>query len=371
MNPGALHMLHQGPLPSEDDLRWQAIQTRDAAQDGQFYYAVCTTGIYCRPSCPSRRPRRENVQYFADPAAAQAAGFRACLRCRPGEVSAVQRAVAQAQALLDTVLDMNEPTPTLSELGQAVNLSPAHLQRVFKAALGVSPKQYALGRRGERMKTELRRGASVTTALYDAGHASPRTLYDPATDQLGMPPRAYQRGGAGQRIYYVISESVLGPMLVAATERGLCAVRFGDAAKLLSELRAEYAQAELLQGGEDEDSGALKPYLVALHAELAGRGAAANSLPSDAAGSDFQRRVWAALRSIPLGQTRSYAQVAEMIGEPRAVRAVARACASNPLALVVPCHRVVRKSGELSGYRWGVERKRALLEREGAELRGR
>ena len=337
-----------------DDARWQAVQTRDAAFDGQFYYAVKTTGIYCRPSCPSRRAKREHVQFFADPEGAQAAGFRACLRCAPGEVGAAQRVVAQLQVLLDTA----EPVPTLAQLGQAVGLSPFHVQRVFKAALGVSPKQYALGRRGERLKAELRAGRTVTTAMYDAGHASPRTLYDPATDQLGMSPTDYRRGGAGQRIRYTVAASALGPMLVAATARGLCSVRFGEEGELVAELRAEYPQAELLP-----DVGALQPYLKALHAELAGR-TAALTLPRDAAGTDFQRRVWEALRGIPAGETRSYAEVAAMIGEPMAVRAVARACASNPLALVVPCHRVVRKGGGLGGYRWGEERKRALLDGE-------
>ncbi|WP_425148232.1 bifunctional DNA-binding transcriptional regulator/O6-methylguanine-DNA methyltransferase Ada [Deinococcus sp.] len=338
-----------------DEARWQAVQQRDAVQDGQFYYAVKTTGIYCRPSCPSRRPQRENVLYFPDAADAQASGFRACLRCHPDEVGARQRVVARVQDLLDT----SEPAPTLSQLGVALGLSPFHIQRSFKAAFGVSPKQYVLARRGERLKAELRSADTVTAALYDAGHASSRSLYDPATDQLGMPPGSYKRGGAGQTIRYTVAESALGPMLVAATVRGLCAVRFGEAEALVTELRAEFPAAELLEDGE-----ALDPYLSALHAELSGRGTGLHALPGDAAGTDFQRRVWDALRGIPRGETRSYAQVAELIGQPGAVRAVARACASNPLALVVPCHRVVRKSGELSGYRWGADRKRALLDGE-------
>ena len=340
-----------------DLARWQAVQSRDAAQDGQFYYAVMTTGIYCRPSCPSRRPRRENARFYPDVASAQAAGFRACLRCGPDEVGSAARLAAQVQALLDT----GEPAPSLAQLGAALGLSPFHIQRSFKAAFGLSPKQYALARRGERLKAELRSAESVTAALYDAGHASSRSLYDPATDQLGMPPGSYRRGGAGQTIRYTVAESTLGPMLVAATERGLCAVRFGETQALISELRAEFPAAELLEDGE-----ALDPYLSALHAELSGRGTGLHALPGDAAGTDFQRRVWDALRGIPRGETRSYAQVAELIGQPGAVRAVARACASNPLALVVPCHRVVRKSGELSGYRWGADRKRTLLDGEGS-----
>ncbi|WP_424951034.1 bifunctional DNA-binding transcriptional regulator/O6-methylguanine-DNA methyltransferase Ada [Deinococcus sp.] len=338
-----------------DDARWQAVESRDAAQDGQFCYAVMTTGIYCRPSCPSRRPKRKNARFYPDAASAQAAGFRACLRCGPDQVGSTAQLAAQVQALLDS----GEPTPSLAQLGAALGRSPSHLQRSFKAAFGLSPKQYALARRGERLKAELRSAESVTAALYDAGHASSRSLYDPATDQLGMPPGSYRRGGAGQSIRYTVAESTLGPMLVAATERGLCAVRFGETQALISELRAEFPKAELLAQSQP-----LQPYLDALHEYLVGRPQAARHLDTDAAGTEFQRRVWAVLRGIPSGETRSYAQVAELIGQPGAVRAVARACASNPLALVVPCHRVVRKSGELSGYRWGAERKRALLDGE-------
>lgn len=341
------------PTP-QDEARWQAVLSRDGSQDGQFYYGVRSTGIYCRPSCPSRRPRRENVRFFDDPGGAQAAGFRPCLRCKPGEVAPRHRAVLHVQHLLDTV----EPTPSLAQLAGAVGLSPFHLQRVFKAGTGVSPKQYALARRGERVRRELREGASVTAALYGAGHASPRTLYDRSTDQLGMSPGRYRAGGVGETITYAVTGSVLGPMLVAATARGLVAVRFGEAGALTQELRAEYPRATLVQ-----DGAALGGYTGAMHEHLAG---IRHDLPlaSDAPGTDFQRRVWAALRSIPHGETRSYAQVAEMIGEPRAVRAVARACAANPLALVVPCHRVVRAGGAPGGYRWDIERKRRLLDQE-------
>ncbi|WP_019585519.1 bifunctional DNA-binding transcriptional regulator/O6-methylguanine-DNA methyltransferase Ada [Deinococcus apachensis] len=341
------------PTP-QDEVRWQAVLNRDASQDGQFYYGVRSTGIYCHPSCPSRRPRRENVRFFDDPQGAQVAGFRPCLRCRPGEVGARRRAVMHVQHLLDTV----EPTPSLAQLAEAVGLSPFHLQRVFKAETGLSPKQYALARRGERVRRELREGASVTAALYAAGHASSRTLYDRSTDQLGMTPGRYRAGGAGETITFAVTGSVLGPMLVAATGRGLVAVRLGEAGVLEQELRAEYPRATLVQ-----DAAALGGYIEALHGHLAG---VRRDLPlaSDAPGTDFQRRVWAALRSIPYGETRSYAQVAEMIGEPRAVRAVARACAANPLALVVPCHRVVRAGGDPGGYRWGTERKRRLLDHE-------
>lgn len=341
---------------SREAARWQAVLNRNPAQDGQFYYGVRSTGIYCRPSCPSRRPKRENVQFFDDASSAEAAGFRACLRCRPGEVQTRRRAVLHVQHLLDTV----QPTPSLTRLAEAVGLSPAHLQRVFKAEMGVSPKQYALARRGERVRHGLREGASVTAALYDAGHTSSRTLYDRKTDQLGMSPSSYRAGGAGQTVTYAVTGSVLGPMLVAATGRGLVAVRFGDAETLIRELHAEYPRATLVQDGAP-----LGAYLEALHEHLAGLRRDL-TLPHDAPGTAFQRKVWDALRSIPYGETRSYAQVAETIGQPQAVRAVARACATNPVALVVPCHRVMRSGGALSGYRWGTERKHALLERERA-----
>ncbi|ADV66341.1 bifunctional DNA-binding transcriptional regulator/O6-methylguanine-DNA methyltransferase Ada [Deinococcus maricopensis] len=343
-----------------DEDRWQAVVQREAAQDGLFLYAVRTTGIYCRPSCPSRRPRRENVTFFEAADAAERAGFRPCRRCTPNEVHVRQAVVLQVQQLLDTA----EPTPTLAQLAEAVGVSAFHLQRVFKAAVGVSPKQYAMARRAERLKRRLSEGASVTVALYDAGHASPRTLYDRATDQLGMSPGAYRAGGAGERIAFTVAESAQGPMLVAATARGLVAVRFGEADALERELRGEYPNAALERSAE-----AVGAYVEALQAHLAGVQRAL-PLASDAPGTAFQHRVWAALRDIPYGETRSYAQVAAMIGAPAAVRAVARACATNPLALVVPCHRVVRSGGALSGYRWGVERKRALLERERAEVVG-
>jgi len=345
------------PTPhSQEETRWQAVLDRDRSQDGQFYYGVRSTGIYCCPSCPSRRPKFGHVRFFDDASGAEAAGFRACLRCRPGEIKTRHRAALHVQRLLDTV----QPTPSLTQLAAAVGLSPAHLQRVFKAEMGVSPKQYALARRGERVRRELREGADVTAALYGAGHTSSRTLYDRKTDQLGMSPSSYQAGGAGQTITYAVTGSVLGPMLVAATERGLVAVRFGDAETLVRELHAEYPRATLV-----EDEAPLGASLEALHSHLAGIRRDL-TMPRDLPGTDFQRKVWEALRSIPYGETCSYAQVAEMIGHPRAVRAVARACAANPLALVVPCHRVVRSSGALSGYRWGAERKRTLLERERA-----
>ncbi|WP_221089346.1 bifunctional transcriptional activator/DNA repair enzyme AdaA [Deinococcus aquaedulcis] len=347
----------QPPVPeAPDDARWQAVAQRDPAADGTFWYGVRRTKIYCRPSCPSRRPLRPNVTFFESPEAAQAAGYRACQRCAADRVGAVATALARAQHLLDT-----EPAaPSLKALAAAVGFSPFHLQRVFKAHFGVSPKQYALRARTERLKTHLGAGQSVTAALYAAGHDSPATLYAPATDQLGMAPRAYARGGQGVQVRYAVVTGPLGPMLVAATARGLCAVRFGEPSALQAELRAEYPHATLT-----EDPATLAPYTEGLQAFLAGRPLPA--YPTDLPGTAFQQRVWAALRQIPPGETRTYAQLAALIGQPGAVRAVARACAANPVALVVPCHRIVPKAGTGSGgYRWGAARKAQLLALEGA-----
>jgi AraC family transcriptional regulator of adaptative response/methylated-DNA-[protein]-cysteine methyltransferase len=331
----------------DDEARWQAVLAR---APGDFFYAVHSTGVYCLPTCPSRRPRRENVSFFATAGEAEAAGFRPCLRCRPASVSAVASAVARAQHLLDAA----ERTPTLAELGAAVGLSPYHLQRVFKRATGLSPKAYADLRRSERLKAGLQQGATVTDALYDAGYGSPRALYETAGRSLGMTPGAYRRGGAGEVIRYTLQETPIGPMLMAATAKGLCALRFGEGVEHLAQ---EFPRAQLVPDPEG-----MSPWVAAVLAYL--EGAPRLDLPTDVAATAFQQRVWTALRAIPYGQTRSYQQVAEMIGDAGAVRAVARACATNPVALVVPCHRVIRKGGDLSGYRWGVERKRALLERE-------
>lgn len=343
-----------------DEARWRAVSQRDQAADGTFYYAVRSTGVYCRPNCPSRRPKRENVSFFEQMEDASAAGYRPCLRCTPDQVNVQQRAVAHAKHLLET----SDPTPSLDALSATIGLSPTHLQRVFKRSLGLSPKQYALHLRAERLKLDLKEGRDVTSAMYDAGHGSSRSLYDSATDQLGMLPAAYKKGGLGQTIAYTIAESPLGSMLVAATEHGLCAIWFGESETLVQDLHNEYLKARFTQ-----DAGSLQTYIQAILVYLDGQQSYLN-LTTDAAGTVFQQRVWDTLRTIPYGETRSYAQVAEMIGEPKAVRAVARACPTNPVALVVPCHRVVRSGGQLSGYRWGVDRKRALLEREANERQG-
>lgn len=334
--------------------RWAAILAHDVKADGQFWYGVKTTGIYCRPSCPSRRPRQENVAYFSCPQGAQLAGFRACKRCVPDQIGAAAQAVARTQALLDGA----ETEPTLAELAQEVGMSPFHLQRIFKAQLGVSPKQYAMARRTEKLKRQLKAGQSVTRALYEAGHDTPGTLYAGSTDQLGMRPTHYARGGEGIEIAYDVIASPLGPLLVAATSRGLCSVQFGEEEALIEGLRREFPKARL-----SRDPDAIQPYHQALEDYFHERKALL-SVPVGLEGTAFQQRVWAQLRAIPQGETRSYAEVARAIGAPNAVRAVASACAANPVGLVIPCHRVVRTGGQLSGYRWGVERKQALLQHE-------
>jgi AraC family transcriptional regulator of adaptative response/methylated-DNA-[protein]-cysteine methyltransferase len=336
--------------------RWAAVLDRDATADGRFVYAVASTRIYCRPSCPSRRPRRQQVRFFSTPGAAEVEGYRACLRCRPreGETDAVRR-VRDAQRYLEQHLD---ETVTLERLGQAVGLSPYHLQRTFKRLTGMTPRAYAGARRMELMKSRLKEGDSVTRATYDAGYSSPSRAYDHSRTRLGMTPGAYQRGGRGVNIRFTTVDTALGAVLVAATERGLCSVTLGeDAATLEAALRREYPAAQV-ERRDDE----LRGWAGAVIARLAGD--EAERVPLDVHGTAFQRRVWEALQRIPRGTTRSYAEIARELGQPSAARAVARACASNRLAVVIPCHRVVRGDGGLGGYRWGLERKRELLDGE-------
>lgn len=347
------------PHPTVDpQTAWKAVEARDADFDGRFVLAVTTTGIYCRPSCPARKPRPENVRFFPGPDAAEAAGFRACKRCHPrGEKPApgAERA-EQARRYLEEHLDDNV---TLEELGRAVGTSPAHLQRIFQATLGLSPKQYVRARRLERLKTSLKEGQNVLDATFEAGYGAASRAYDPASAPLGMTPATYRRGGRGMHIRYAIVASALGQLLVAATERGVSAVMLGeDDDRLAAELRREYPNATC-----EPASDGLGTWVTAVVEHLRG-GADSRALPLDVEATVFQWRVWQALREIPYGATRTYSELAEAIGEPTAVRAVARACASNPVAVTVPCHRIVRKSGELGGYRWGIERKQRLLETE-------
>jgi AraC family transcriptional regulator, regulatory protein of adaptative response / methylated-DNA-[protein]-cysteine methyltransferase len=342
-------------MQTELQNKWQQVLARDARQDGRFVFAVRTTGVFCRPSCPSRRPRRDSVEFFAGPREAERAGYRACLRCKPTQISEQAQHVLRARQLLDNA----EGVVTLAQLSKRVGLSPFHLQRLFKRATGLSPREYQSARRMQHIKAGLRKGDDVTTALYDAGFGSPSRLYENANQQFGMTPGAYRRGGAGATIIFAIAPTPIGRMLVAATERGLCAVRFGESATELERgLREEFHAAEL-----DRDDMAMGRYIEPLLANLRGESTTVD-LPLDIRATAFQKKVWETLRQIPRGETRSYTEVAREIGDPQAVRAVARACASNPVAIAVPCHRVVRSDGELAGYRWGAERKRKLLQAE-------
>lgn len=342
---------------------WRAIQERNSAYDGRFVYGVRSTGIFCRPSCSSRQPLRENVRFFAQPELAEQAGFRACKRCQPRLAHAPDPQLELVERICRLLADQCERPPNLEALSQQFALSPYHLQRLFKRITGVSPRQYADARRVERLKEQLKSCEAVTPALYDAGYASSSSLYSQTSEQLGMTPSQYRRKGDSVMIVYSTIETSLGQLLVAATERGLCAVRLGDDdASLVATLHSEFAAAQI-----ERDDSALQSDLAQIVAHLEGRQPHIE-LPTDVRATAFQRQVWQALRAIPYGETRSYSDVAAQIGRPTAVRAVARACASNPLALVVPCHRVIREDGSLGGYRWGMERKQWLLEQEQLEL---
>lgn len=358
-----------GGAPATDDERWRAVERRATELDGAFVYAVRSTGIYCRPSCPSRRPRRERVRFFAAAAAAERAGFRACRRCRPEAPLAPAADLAErARRWIEAHADEKI---TLARLGAALGVGPSHLQRTFTRVVGVSPRRYAESCRLARMKTLLREERDVTTALYGAGYGSSSRLYERADDRLGMTPNAYRRGGAGTEIAYAIVDLPLGRLLVGATDRGICAISLGDDDEVLAaSLVAEFPAARI-----ERDEAAIRPWVAALLGHLDGEGTATGqpigggpardpAIDINPEGTAFQRRVWDALRTIPYGETRSYGDVARAIGQPGAARAVAGACAANRLAIVVPCHRVVRADGGLGGYRWGRDRKRALLDRE-------
>lgn len=343
-----------------DAQRWLALQRRDPAADGQFVYSVTTTGVYCRPSCPSRLALRKNVAFHNTCAEAERAGFRPCLRCQPAGKSQQERHAAAA-ARACRLLETSDPLPTLAALAEAVGLSRHHFHRVFKHVVGVTPRQFATAHRTGRVRSALRARTAVTEAIYGAGFNSSSRFYERSADTLGMTPREYRSGGQGAAIRYAVATCPLGLVLIAGTVRGICSVRFGnDRAKLERELRQEFSQAAFEKSDRSFD--AWVHAIVDHFKQPAGR----IEVPLDIRGTAFQQRVWQALRGIPLGQTKSYTEVAASIGRPSAVRAVARACATNPVAVIVPCHRVVRTDGGLSGYRWGVGRKRQLLEREGA-----
>lgn len=338
---------------------WEALETRDGGMDGVFYFAVVTTGVYCRPSCPSRRPRRENVIFFQRRDAAERAGFRACLRCKP-ERECARDAHSELVEKICRYLEKHlDEGVTLEGLSRQLRLSPFHLQRTFKAATGITPRAYADFCRLQSFKGGLREGRPVTTAVYDAGYGSSSRVYERAASQLGMTPTAYQRGGEGAEIRYDVVETPVGLLLVGATRKGVCAIQFGDSEEALAEsLRAEFPAAELRR-----DSGFLSPWAGALRDHLSGR-LQKLEVPLDIQATAFQRRVWEYLQTIPYGSTRSYGEIAKDLRQPQAARAVARACASNPVAVAIPCHRVVRGDGDTGGYRWGAARKRKLLEME-------
>lgn len=332
--------------------RWKAWEERDLGAIGQFYIAVRSTKIYCRVGCPARGPRRENVSFFDTPEACEAAGYRACLRCKPRQTPGYVAAVRKVKGLLES----SEKAPSLAELGRAVGLSPFHLQRLFKQETGLSPKQYAKALRLGKFKEQVRVSANVTEAIYDAGYGSSSNLYAKANAELGMSPKVYRRGGKGMHIRYAFAESAVGKIVVGVTERGICSILIGESeAELEATLRQEFDQATLERGTLAEF---VRPVLDSLTRQ------APPNVPLDLRGTAFQLKVWQALRQIPPGQTRTYLELAQSIGEPRAVRAVAGAVGANPVGLVVPCHRVVGTGGKLTGYRWGVERKQKLLEAE-------
>lgn len=338
---------------------WLAIQSRDSGFDGLFYYGVRTTGIFCRPACPSRRPTRANVTYFALPEAARAAGFRACLRCRPEGANLRDPQAELVQSVCRLIERATEERPNLDAVGEQLKLSRSHLEKLFKKLMGITPREYAEALRIDRFKGNVRAGRSVTDAMYEAGYGSSSRLYEKASAQLGMTPATYRKGGQGMTIRYTVADSPLGLLLVAATERGVCSVQLGDESEELArDLRAEFPRADV-----EVDETGLRPQVRALLDYLEGQQPHPD-LPLDVQGTAFQRRVWEELRRIPPGQTASYGEIADRIGRPTAARAVARACATNPVALVTPCHRVVGGDGSVSGYRWGVARKRRLLEQE-------
>ncbi len=346
---------------------WQQVLERDARADGQFYYAVKSTKVYCKPSCPSRRPTRKNVTFFPSTAAAQAAGYRACLRCEPDSVAPKQDPQAGAIAAVTEYLEQHKGEKTrLKDLAKATGVGKFTILRGFKRVLGVSPGEYGRAQRIAAFKERVREPkVRVTDAIYDAGFGSSSRLYEGSDAALGMTPTTLKAGGAGMKIRYTVADSPLGWMVVGATERGVCSISFGDSEDaLVQELQERFPKAELKQMDRE--------LTYAVEAIVAGlkEHPGAIALPMDVRGTAFQQRVWRELQAIPRGETRTYSDVAAAIGSPRSVRAVAGACAANPVAVVVPCHRVVGKDGSLTGYRWGVDRKRALLDAERVEQVG-
>jgi AraC family transcriptional regulator, regulatory protein of adaptative response / methylated-DNA-[protein]-cysteine methyltransferase len=354
-------MLNMNLNPDNEQL-WQAVVAKDASFDGQFVFAVSSTGIYCRPSCPSRRAHRERVKFFDLPEAAEQAGFRACLRCQPRRARVLDPQMDLVQRVCRYLNSSDGETLKLAELASHAGVSVFHLQRTFKRVMGISPRQYLAARRFGNFKELVRKGDSVTTALYESGFNSSSRLYEHASEELGMTPATYSRGGRGVNINYTIVASSMGRLLVAMTERGVCAVQMGDSdIDLEKDLREEFPHAEITRADSP-----LRETVQKILSHLDNNEPRLD-LPLDIRSTAFQRQVWEKLRAIPYGQTASYGEVAKALGNPGAVRAVGRACATNPVALVIPCHRVVREDKSLGGYRWGLERKKKLLEKEKAK----
>lgn len=348
-------------IATDQDPRWAAVLARDARADGRFYYAVTTTGIYCRPSCAARRPRPEHVEFHATREAAERAGFRPCKRCKPDRPS-IHETHAGTVTSICRFIEYSETVPKLVELARRAGMSPYHFHRVFRAITGLTPKAYADAHRQQRVRSELGGGVSVTNALFEAGYNAPSRFYEKSKQVLGMTPSDYRAGGSNTRMRFAIGECSLGSILVASSDHGICAILLGDDPEtLIHDLQDRFAGAELL-GGDPEYEQLVAQVIGFVEAPATGLG-----LPLDIRGTVFQQRIWQALREIPAGETASYSDIAKRIGNPGAARAVARACAANALAVAIPCHRVVRNDNALSGYRWGVERKRALLEREADE----
>jgi AraC family transcriptional regulator, regulatory protein of adaptative response / methylated-DNA-[protein]-cysteine methyltransferase len=345
--------IHQ---PAADHL-WNAVLARDGTAN--FLYGVRSTGVYCKPSCPSRRPRRDSVSFFSSPEVAEIAGYRECRRCRPRQGKSAPAGLAQVRTACAFIAEHADRSITLAELARQVRTSPFHFQRMFSRIVGISPRAYQDALRARRFRDELRSGTAVSAAVYDAGYGSISRVYEHSPTGRGMTPAKHQRGGRGETITYGLVDSVLGRLLIGATPKGICSVMLGDTdGRLEGELRAEYPNATLTR-----DESAFTDWARGIIAHLEGRRPHLD-LPLDVQGTAFQWKVWRYLQSIPYGETRSYSDVARAIGAPSSVRAVARACATNKACLVIPCHRVVGKDGALTGYRWGVERKKALLERE-------
>ena len=349
--------------PMNEAIAWQSVLHRDPSADERFFYGVRTTRIYCRPSCPSRKPKRDNVAFFSSVEAAEGAGFRACQRCRPNRAKSPNPAVQLARNYIDRhISDLSDERITLDRLGEQSGMSPYHLQRKFKETVGLTPAQYIRARKSERLKEELKRGETVSRASFGAGYGSSSRVYEDAPTRLGMTPATYKSGGAGAHIDYVVAKTSLGSLLVGATNRGVCAVTLGDNAEVLeAALEREFPAAS--RARLTEPWSALRNWVDAVVATVEGDESRPD-IPLDVQASAFQWKVWRELQKIPFGETRSYSDIANAIGSPTAVRAVASAIAHNRVAVVIPCHRVVRQSGSLGGYRWGLERKRKLLAKE-------